>query len=62
MIIKKLGGNTRWKVKIKFCIKFRILNVIINKFKENETVDVKGLLENAFKIYYDMQINKNKVS
>lgn len=36
--------------------------VIINKFKENETVDVKGLLENAFKIYYDMQINKNKVS
>ena len=36
--------------------------VIINKFKENETIDVRALLENAFKIYYDMQVNKNKVS
>lgn len=34
---------------------------IVNKFKENETVDIKELLENAFKIYYNMQI-KNKVS
>ncbi len=36
--------------------------VIINKFKENEIVDIKELLENAFKIYYNMQITKNKVS
>lgn len=34
---------------------------IVNKFKENEIVDIKELLENAFKIYYNMQI-KNKVS
>ena len=34
---------------------------IVNKFKENEMVDVKELLENAFKIYYNIQI-KNKVS
>lgn len=33
---------------------------IVNKFKENEIVDIKELLENAFKIYYNMQI-KNKV-
>lgn len=35
---------------------------IVNKFKENEIVDIKELLENAFKIYYNMQITKNKVS
>lgn len=34
---------------------------IINKFKENEIIDIKELLESAFKIYYNMQI-KNKVS
>ncbi len=34
---------------------------IVNKFKENEIVNIKELLENAFKIYYNMQI-KNKVS
>ena len=34
---------------------------IVNKFKENEIVDVKELLENAFKIYYNMQITKSKV-
>lgn len=34
---------------------------IVNKFKENEIVDIKELLENAFKIYYNMKI-KNKVS
>ena len=36
--------------------------VVINKFKENEVVDIKELLENAFKLYYNMQITKNKVS
>ena len=35
---------------------------IVNKFKENEIVDIKELLENAFKIYSNMQISKNKVS
>ena len=35
---------------------------IINKFKENEKVDIKELLENAFKLYYNMQVTKNKVS
>ena len=35
---------------------------IVNKFKENEIVDIKELLENTFKIYYNMQITKNKVS
>lgn len=34
---------------------------IVNKFKENEIVDVKELLENVFKIYYNMQITKSKV-
>ena len=36
--------------------------IIINKFKENEIVDIKELLENAFKLYYNMQISKNKAS
>lgn len=36
--------------------------IIINKFKENEIVDIKELLENAFKLYYNMQIIKNKAS
>ena len=35
---------------------------IVSKFKENEIVDIQKLLENAFKIYYNMQITKNKVS
>ena len=35
---------------------------IVNKFKENEIVDIKEFLENAFKIYYNMQITKNKVN
>ena len=36
--------------------------IIINKFKENEIVDIKELLENAFKLYYNLQIAKNKAS
>lgn len=32
--------------------------IIINKFKENEVVDIKELLENAFKMYYNMQLTK----
>ena len=36
--------------------------IIINKFKENEIVDIKELLENAFKLYYNIQIAKNKAS
>ena len=36
--------------------------IIINKFKENEIVDIKELLENAFKLYYNMQITKSKAS
>lgn len=36
--------------------------IIINKFKENEIIDIKDLLENAFKLYYNMQITKNKAS
>lgn len=36
--------------------------IIINKFKENEVVDVKELLESAFKMYYNMQLTKEKVS
>ena len=35
---------------------------IVNKFKENEIVNIKELLENTFKIYSNMQITKNKVS
>ena len=37
-------------------------SIIINKFKENEIVDIKELLENAFKLYYNMQITKHKES
>ena len=36
--------------------------IIINKFKENEIVDIKELLENAFKLYYNMQMTKNRAS
>lgn len=36
--------------------------IIINKFKENEIVDIKELLENAFKLYYNMQITKKQAS
>lgn len=32
--------------------------IIINKFKENEAVNVKTLLENSFKMYYNMQLTK----
>lgn len=46
-----MNGKTRKKNEV----------IIVNKFKENEIVDIKELLENAFKIYYNMQI-KNKVS
>ena len=46
-----MNGKTRKKNEV----------TIVNKFKENEIVDIKELLGNAFKIYYNMQI-KNKVS
>ena len=36
--------------------------IIINKFKENEVFDVKELLESAFKMYYNMQLTKEKVN
>lgn len=32
--------------------------VIINKFKENSSVDVKKSIERAFKVFYNLQINK----
>ena len=35
--------------------------VIINKFNEKSSADVKGTIENAFKIFYKLQINKSKV-
>ena len=35
--------------------------VIINKFKETSTVDIKSTIENAFKIFYDLKINKNMI-
>ncbi len=35
--------------------------VIINKFKETSTVDIKSTIENAFKIFYDLKINKNRI-
>lgn len=35
---------------------------IINKFKENEIVDLKVLLEKSFKLYYNTQITKHKAS
>lgn len=47
-----MNGKTRKKNEV----------IIVNKFKENEIVNIKELLENAFKIYYNMQITKNKVS
>lgn len=45
-----MNGKTRKKNEV----------TIVNKFKENEIVDVKEILENAFKIYYSMQITKSK--
>lgn len=35
--------------------------IIINKFKETSSVDIKNAIEKAFKIFYNMQINKYKV-
>ena len=32
--------------------------VIINKFKENSSVDVKTSIERVFKVFYNLQINK----
>ena len=32
--------------------------VIINKFKENNSIDVKNSIERAFKVFYNLQINK----
>ena len=31
--------------------------VIINKFKENSSVDVKKSIERVFKVFYNLQIN-----
>ena len=35
--------------------------IIINKFKETSSVDIKNALEKAFKIFYKVQMNKYKV-
>lgn len=35
--------------------------VIINKFKETSSVDIENAIEKAFKIFYNVQINKYKV-
>lgn len=35
--------------------------VIINKYKETEKIDVKTIIENSFKIFYEMQINKKVI-
>ncbi len=35
--------------------------VIINKYKETEKIDVKAIIENSFKIFYEMQINKKVI-
>ncbi len=35
--------------------------VIINKFKEISSVDIKNAIEKAFKIFYNVQINKYKI-
>ena len=35
--------------------------VIINKFKETSSVDIKNAIEKAFKIFYNVQINKYKI-
>lgn len=32
--------------------------VIINKFKENSSVDVKKSIEKVFKVFYNLQIKK----
>lgn len=35
--------------------------VVINKFKETSSVDIKSAIEKAFKIFYNVQMNKYKV-
>ena len=32
--------------------------VIINKFKENNGIEVKTTIENAFKLFYQMKMNQ----
>lgn len=32
--------------------------VIVNKFKDNNSIDVKTSIEKAFKIFYNLQIKK----
>lgn len=35
--------------------------IIINKFKETSSVNIKNAIEKAFKIFYNIQMNKYKV-
>ena len=35
--------------------------VVINKFKKTGSVDIKNAIEKAFKIFYNVQMNKYKV-
>ena len=35
--------------------------VVINKFKDSNSVDVKKSIEKAFKMFYNLQINKNRI-
>ena len=35
--------------------------IIINKFKETSSVDIKNAIEKAFKKFYNVQMNKYKV-
>ena len=32
--------------------------IIINKFKEHKIVDLRKILENTFKIYYNLKVKK----
>ena len=55
IVIKNQGGISMGNLKNN---KKKDEIVIINKFKENDGIDVKTTIENAFKLFYQMKINQ----
>ena len=55
IVIKNQGGISMGNLKNN---KKKDEIVIINKFKENDGIDVRNKIENAFKLFYQMKINQ----
>ena len=55
IVIKNQGGISMGNLKNN---KKKDEIVIINKFKENNGIDVRNTIENAFKLFYQMKMNQ----